>query len=158
MKLPSETVSNPCHHVMPAAISPEASVYVVITIDRPTHSAARWYVPHVRRSTPVGARSLFDRCDSSIALMLSPTSIERCGHLTARRGGPAPRGQVRRVRYASYGVVVDSVNVSVLEYEPVRRASLAPIAWLKPSVTASLEIGAAHVSRFSGEALEPTLL
>ena len=41
MKLPSETVSNPCHHDMPAAISPDASVYVVMTIDRPIHSAAR---------------------------------------------------------------------------------------------------------------------
>src|SRR3954454_12345063 len=41
MKFPSDTVSRPCHHVMPAAIRPEASVYVVITIDRPTHSAAR---------------------------------------------------------------------------------------------------------------------
>ena len=26
MKLPSDTVSSPCHHVMPAAISPDASV------------------------------------------------------------------------------------------------------------------------------------
>ena len=41
IRLPSDTVSSPCHHVMPAAIRPDASVYVVITIDRPTHSAAR---------------------------------------------------------------------------------------------------------------------
>src|SRR3954451_6240614 len=74
MKLPSDTVSSPCHHVIPAAIRPEASVYVVMTIDSPTHSAARLYVPHVRRSTPVGARSLLDRCDSSIVLMRQPRS------------------------------------------------------------------------------------
>jgi hypothetical protein len=42
MKLPSETVSRPCHQFIPAAISPEASVYVVMTMDRPIHSAARW--------------------------------------------------------------------------------------------------------------------
>ena len=33
------------------------------------------------------------------------------------------------------------MNVSVLLYAPVRSASLASIRWLKPSVTASLEIG-----------------
>src|SRR3954447_2185491 len=42
MKLPSETVSRPCHQLIPAAISPEASVYVVMTIESPTHNAARW--------------------------------------------------------------------------------------------------------------------
>src|SRR3954464_13530648 len=72
MKWRSETVSRPCHHVMPAAISPDASVYVVITIESPIHNAARLYVPHVRRSTPVGARCLLDRCESGIALMLPP--------------------------------------------------------------------------------------
>ena len=41
IRLPSATVSSPCHHDMPAAIRPAASVYVVITIDRPIHSAAR---------------------------------------------------------------------------------------------------------------------
>ena len=39
--LPSETVSSPCHHVMPAEITPDASVYVVVTIDRPIQSAAK---------------------------------------------------------------------------------------------------------------------
>src|SRR3954462_1012169 len=72
MKLPSDTVSRPCHHVIPAAIRPDANVYVVMTIDSPTHSAARLYGPPVRRSTPVGARSLFDRCDSSIVLIRPP--------------------------------------------------------------------------------------
>src|SRR3954471_4925278 len=32
-KLPSDTVSSPCHHVMPAAMRPAASVYVVMTIE-----------------------------------------------------------------------------------------------------------------------------
>jgi hypothetical protein len=41
----------------------------------------------------------------------------------------------------SDGAVVDSVNVSVLLYVPVRSASLAPIACLNSSDTASLEIG-----------------
>src|SRR4051812_4875710 len=71
IKLPSDTVSSPCHHVMPAVINPDASVYVVITIDKPTHSAARLYVPHVRRSGPVGSRSLFDRCQSAVEFMRS---------------------------------------------------------------------------------------
>ena len=37
-----------------------------MTIESPTHSAARLYVPHVRCSGVVGARSLFERCDSAI--------------------------------------------------------------------------------------------
>ena len=44
---------------------------------------------------------------------------------------------------SAYGVVVESVNVSVLLYVPVRRASLAPIACLNVTVTESFEIGAA---------------
>src|SRR3954468_22237933 len=70
IRLPSVTVSSPCHQVMPAVIRPDASVYVVITIDSPTQSAARLYVPHVRWSGPVGARSLFDNCDSAMVLVL----------------------------------------------------------------------------------------
>ena len=41
----------------------------------------------------------------------------------------------------SYGVVVDSVNVSVLLYAPVRSASLAPMCCWNASVTASLLTG-----------------
>ena len=44
-----------------------------------------------------------------------------------------------------YGFVVESVNVSVLLYVPVRSPSLAPIDCLKPIVTASLEVGPFHV-------------
>src|SRR3954447_23710861 len=64
--LPSETVSRPCHHVIPAAIRPDASVYVVVTIERPIHSAAKSYVPQVRRLASVGARSPLDSGDSAI--------------------------------------------------------------------------------------------
>ena len=39
--------------------------------------------------------------------------------------------------------MVESVNVRVFAYEPVRSASLAPIACLNVIVTASLETGAA---------------
>src|SRR4051794_3407048 len=52
IRLPSDTVSSPCHHVMPAAISPDASVYVVVTIDSPTHKDRKSYVPQRRSSTP----------------------------------------------------------------------------------------------------------
>src|SRR5262249_2532777 len=41
----------------------------------------------------------------------------------------------------TYGAVVDSVNVSVFEYVPVRSGSLAPIACLKPSATLPLDTG-----------------
>ena len=42
---------------------------------------------------------------------------------------------------SAYGFVVDSVNVSVFAYAPVRNGSLAPIVCLKPIVTRSFEIG-----------------
>ena len=74
-----------------------------------------------------------------------------------RAGGAAAREEPPRP-LNHYGCVVHNVNVSVLLYVPVRSASLALIRWLKPSVTASLEIGPLYVSRFSGEAEEPTLL
>src|SRR3954451_13203565 len=43
-------------------------------------------------------------------------------------------------------------------YAPVRSASVDLTSWLYSIVTASLDTGAFHVSRFSGEADEPTLL
>ncbi len=52
----------------------------------------------------------------------------------------------------------DSVNVRVLLYVPVRSGSFAPMACWKSRLTASLDTGPAYVSRFSGLALEPTLL
>ena len=60
------------------------------------------------------------------------------------------RGQIAALRVGAqlapgalriYGLVVDSVNVSVLAYVPVRSGSLRPIVCLKPSVTESLETG-----------------
>src|SRR5262245_17786226 len=64
-----------------------------------------------------------------------PTALPNGG--PAQEGGPAVSER--------YGVVVDSVNVSVLEYVPVRSASLAPIACLNVAVTDSLEVGFDHV-------------
>ena len=55
--------------------------------------------------------------------------------------GDGTAGRFRRAPSVRYGVVVDRVNVSVFAYVPVRSGSLAPIDCLKPSVTASLEIG-----------------
>jgi hypothetical protein len=40
-------------------MSPDARVYVVITTLIPIHSAAMWYVLHVRVAGVVGARSAF---------------------------------------------------------------------------------------------------
>ncbi len=47
------------------------------------------------------------------------------------------------LRAACYGVVVLSVKVSVLLYEPVRRASVAPMSCANPIVTESLLTGPA---------------
>ena len=47
------------------------------------------------------------------------------------------------VQRTGYGVVVDSVNVSVLLYEPVRSGSSAPIGCLSAIVTWSLATGPA---------------
>jgi hypothetical protein len=97
--LPSETVSRPCHHVIPAAIRPDASVYVVVTIERPTHSAAKSYVPHVRRFASVGARSPFDSGDSAIdrsewiVLMNSRLPL---GLTPARQGAKSGGGVLRK--------------------------------------------------------------
>ena len=48
---------------------------------------------------------------------------------------------VHHSRVSLYGVVVDSVNVSVLLYAPVRSGSDAPIACLKRIVSGSLLAG-----------------
>ena len=45
------------------------------------------------------------------------------------------------VSRSSYGFVVDSVNVSVLLYVPVRSGSVAPIDCLSAIVTGSLDVG-----------------
>ena len=67
-----------------------------------------------------------------------------CGRRRSRSGGGA------------YGVVVESVNVSVLLYVPVRRASVEPIACWNCRDTWSLDAGPVYVSRLSGVAAEPT--
>src|SRR3954453_10250003 len=76
--------------------------------------------------------------------------------MSMRAAWPGAEPPARRC--AGYGVVVLSVKVSALLYVPVRSGSLALTSCENSSVTASLEIGALHVSRFSGEADEPTLL
>ena len=66
----------------------------------------------------------------------------RAGSPAARSRAERPRPPERTAARSPYGAVVDSVNVSVFAYVPVRSASLALTCWRKPSVTASLEIGA----------------
>ena len=65
-------------------------------------------------------------------------SARRAERETSTRRGRSP-GAVR----LDYGVVVESVNVSVLAYVPVRSASPAATDCLKSIVTASLETGPA---------------
>src|SRR4051812_8718245 len=55
-----------------------------------------------------------------------------------------------------YGFVVDSVNVSVLPYVPVRRPSVALMVCLNVTDTGSLAIAAGYVSSTSGLALPLT--
>src|SRR3954471_483866 len=57
--------------------------------------------------------------------------------------GPAPgrAGPQRR-----HGVVVESVNVSVFEYGPVRSASVAPMCWRNVIATPALETGPVHAA------------
>src|SRR4051794_34353300 len=50
-----------------------------------------------------------------------------------------------------YGVVVLSVKVSVLLYDPVRSASPAATSWARLIATGSLATGPAYVSTVSGE-------
>src|SRR4051794_20721833 len=108
MTLPRETVSSPSHHVIPAAIRPEASVYVVVTIDSPTHSDRKSYVLQRRASTPVGFGSPFASGESAIAactcaalIRASPSppawgrsSSTAAGQGTPRRGAKQTLGAV----------------------------------------------------------------
>ena len=57
-----------------------------------------------------------------------------------------PRGRARR---RTYGFVVESVNVSVRLYAPVRRASLAPMCWRNVIAIGSLETGPVHETLLS---------
>ena len=68
----------------------------------------------------------------------------------ARAGSGARRTIPAGPRPSVYGVVVDSVNVSVLLYVPVRSASLAPIACLNPSVTGRWTPGRCRSAGWSG--------
>ena len=63
----------------------------------------------------------------------------------ARPGAAATPAGRRGSGRECYGVVVDSVNVSVFEYAPVRSASLAPIGCLNAMSTRSFDVGPVHV-------------
>src|SRR4051812_6104957 len=90
---------------------------------------------------------------------------------------PADAGQIRKLEGAcaaaspprsrarsawrlgsAHGWAGDSGKVSAFAYVPVRSGSLAFTSCVNSSVTASLDIGALHVSRFSGEAEDPMAL
>ncbi len=66
-----------------------------------------------------------------------------------------PRRQVppRLEGFPAYGAVVDSVNVSVLLYVPLRSGSLAEIDCLRPMVTGSLAISLGYVRSVNGVVL-----
>src|SRR5688572_28467161 len=87
-------VSIDCPHVMPCCMSPDASVYVVMTTDMPIQSAAMLYVDQVRLLSGVGARSSFQ---SGLPLRSSVTSTKSCSATVALK--PSLRLRVReRVR------------------------------------------------------------
>jgi hypothetical protein len=72
---------------------------------------------------------------------------------------PVSGGRRRRVpnpRTTPYGWVVDSVNVSVLLYVPVRSASLEPMCWPNVIATGSLETGPLYASTCVGLDDPPT--
>src|SRR5215207_2336143 len=73
MTLPSRIVIIACHHVMPCAMSPDASVYVVMTTLIPIQSAAMFQVDQVRRAGEVGARSGFQSGLLAISSVLPAT-------------------------------------------------------------------------------------
>src|SRR4051794_20315839 len=56
----------------------------------------------------------------------------------------------------TYGVVVDSVNVSVFAYVPVRSGSFAAIGCLKSIATLSLDTGAEYVLTVDGSGVPAT--
>src|SRR4051794_41954644 len=56
----------------------------------------------------------------------------------------------------TYGVVVDSVNVSDFAYAPVRSGSLAAIGCLKSIATLSLDTGAEYVLTVDGSGVPAT--
>src|ERR1017187_4329812 len=57
MRLPSRTVAIACFQFIPPAMRLDANMYVVTSIDIENHNAMKLYVPHVRCSGVVGARS-----------------------------------------------------------------------------------------------------
>src|SRR5215468_10112463 len=68
----------------------------------------------------------------------------RCGGAPPHLIGPGGEGISPRRRDGGHGVVVDSVNVSVFEYVPVRSASLAPMCCVNPMATDAFDTGPVH--------------
>ena len=117
-----------------------------LALGHPERDVAAFAGRRARRRRRVRARLRRARRDP--ARGLSPRARAREGaarDLRPQRGraraGGAAAAKSRRAPVTATACVVDSVNVSVLLYVPVRSASLALIRWLKPSVTASLETG-----------------
>ena len=82
--------------------------------------------------SPIRRRRCWPCCASAGSSPSSPTTGSR-GRSTVWGGAGAPPHN------PAYGCVVDSVNVSVLLYVPVRSGSLAPIDCWKSIVTSSLD-------------------
>src|SRR5438067_6688378 len=57
MRFPRPMVNSACHHDMPVATRPPASMYVGMQCAIEIHSAAKLYVDQLRRSLATGARS-----------------------------------------------------------------------------------------------------
>ena len=86
----------------------------------------------------------------TVCQAIEPQSFAARGPRLGGVGGPGAGGLVGGVAgpprpplTPTYGFVVESVNVSVVLYVPVRSASLAPMCCLKPIDTASLDTGPA---------------
>src|SRR4029078_7506729 len=95
----------------------------------------RWRSPPISRGARAPVRQF------------SPASARQYPLRSSARGACIGRGG-----RTTHGLVVESVNVSVFAYCPVRSGSLAAIACWNCSDTESLLIGPAEVSRCNGRA------
>src|SRR5262245_4077452 len=77
---------------------------------------------------------------------LSQAKLQPSSHKWRKVGTVPHKGDCP---HSNYGAVVESVNVSVVEYAPVRSGSFAAIGCLKPIANSSLETGPVQLD-FSG--------
>ena len=114
---------------------------VVAALRRPTQHRAGGEQHAEQDQRRVGDEKDSGKTSSSVVggrgQLSSPKVACLADHPPAGAGGWSAR------TVAPYGFVVESVNVSVLLYVPVRRASPAPMACLKATVTGSLLTGPA---------------